>query len=481
MEYGLVVLWLVAYAVLTAISLPIASVLFERFPGHGATFALPISLAVMTLVAYWIGHLAFGWFTAVIAVCILLVLSALAFRAGGTIHPRAFLGAMTVFALAFLFMVAIRAVDPAVHPAGGEKFLDFGLLKTVLRADRFPPEDFWFAGKTLRYYYGGFLMTDILSMLTRTPLRYAYNLALAGFYATLLTVAYGLAGAIADTHGKSVRAAGVCAVFFVGIAGNIVTPARMVLGFVPKKLAAQYGHVFLSAIRGVPSEQLIGTVTTPEGFSYWYARYVIDGTIDVFPLWSFLNGDLNAFMIAMTFLVGCAALSFAYYRTPESELARRRALVFAAFPPAAGLCALISTWSFPSAIGLCWLSLTFADARPATLLPPSLSRYVPIPTDATTVRVRLRDEVSRTVVAAVLAIAAGVLGAAWASPFLLFNKPVVRGVVLFPPRSGLIQLFLVHGAFLVVFALYLLARRPPWLRERVSNSRTRTLAVVGVV
>ncbi|EMA52207.1 DUF2298 domain-containing protein [Halococcus salifodinae] len=480
MEYGLVALWFVAYALLALVGLPIASLLFERFPDRGATFALPISLTVLTLVAYWVGHVTFGPVAVGIAVVVLLVASGLAIRAGGSIHLRGLAAAMAVFGLAFGFMLAIRAIDPAVHPGGGEKFLDFGLIQTVLRADRLPPEDFWFAGERLRYYYGGFVMTALLSMLTDTPARYAYNLALAGFFASLVTAAYGLAGAIADSHGHSHRLAGALAALFVGVGGNLATPGRMLLGLLPDDLAAQYGRVLFAGVRGVPYEEALANLTVPKNFSYWYGRYVIDGTLNVFPLWSFLNGDLSAFMIAMTFLLGCVALSFAYYRTPETVLTRRRALVFVAFPPAVGLCALISTWSVPSAVGVLWLSLALGDARPATLLPDAIARHLPAPPDATASLARLRHELSRTLVATGVACAGGLAGAVLASPFLLFHSPEVRGVRFLPPRSGLGELFLVHGAFLTLFALYLVARRPRWLRARLARAPPRALAVVGV-
>ena len=122
-----------------------------------------------------------------------------------------------MFTIAFLFVIAIRAVDPAVHPSGGEKFLDFGLLKSLLRTDALPPEDFWFVGEPVQYYYGGHLLTVLLAKITFTPARYAYNLALAGFFGMVVTVAYGLAGAVAAARGRSAGVAGTLAAFFVGL------------------------------------------------------------------------------------------------------------------------------------------------------------------------------------------------------------------------------------------------------------------------
>ncbi|HET7325206.1 MAG TPA: DUF2298 domain-containing protein, partial [Halococcus sp.] len=169
MEYGLVVGWLVAYLVLGAVGFPLAARLFRRFPDCGVSLALPISLVVVGLITFWVGHLSLTLGLAV-GLVVLVCLSVLSLR-GLDRHEfdfRRMVGPVVVFALAFSFVIAVRAVDPAVHPGGGEKFLDFGLLKTILRADSLPPEDFWFAGKPVQYYYGGHLIAAILAKLTFT-------------------------------------------------------------------------------------------------------------------------------------------------------------------------------------------------------------------------------------------------------------------------------------------------------------------------
>lgn len=200
MEYGLVLLWLLTFHALALVGLPLTSRLFPQFPDRGATFALPVSIIVVTVVVYWIGHLGFGRWTAYLGNAVLVGLSLLVFwggrlRASGrqnTLRPRVYADAAVVFTIAFLFLVAVRAVDPAFIPGGGEKFLDFGILKSLMRADGLPPEDMWWAGDHVLYYYGGHLMAATLSYLTGTAPQYGYNLALAGFYASLVTAAMAL-------------------------------------------------------------------------------------------------------------------------------------------------------------------------------------------------------------------------------------------------------------------------------------------------
>jgi YYY domain-containing protein len=195
MEFHLAALWLVAFALLTVLGQPIAARLFPRFPDRGSAFGLPLALAVLGLVAFWLGRLSLTLGTWG-GLGVLLGLAAVLLWRGHHPDPRAVGETLAVFTVAFVVMVAFRALDPSAHAAGGEKFLDFGLLRSLLRAASLPAEDFWFAGEPLRYYYGGHLVGSVVARLTSTSAAYAYNLLLAGYFATLVVAAYGLGGAL---------------------------------------------------------------------------------------------------------------------------------------------------------------------------------------------------------------------------------------------------------------------------------------------
>src|SRR6056297_2025723 len=171
MEYALVALWLATYYALALAALPVASALFPRFPDRGATLALPVALGTVTLLTDWFGQVAFTAATVAVAAAVVVAASALLAR-DRDVDLRAYAEAMAVFTVAFLFLVAVRAVDPAITPRAGEKFLDFGLLKSLVRAPALPPEDMWWAGEPVAYYYGGHLMTAVLTTITGTLPRY---------------------------------------------------------------------------------------------------------------------------------------------------------------------------------------------------------------------------------------------------------------------------------------------------------------------
>ena len=460
MEYGLVVLWLAAYLSVGALSLPLAATVFSDFHDRGAAFAVTIGLLTIAVAGYLVGHLAFGLPALIAGVALLGVLS---LRADGIGRAtwRSYAEAAAVFTAAFLFVVAIRSVSPAIAPlpiAAGEKFLDYGLLRSLLRGSTLPPEDMWFAGEPIQYYYGGQMLTALLATLTGTAPRFAYNLALAGFYASLATAAYGLAGAIAVEHDAPRRLAAAISLFFVGLAGNLHTAVGVAAWLLPSGL--------VTAIPAVGSDV---ASWTPAAFYYWDASRIIDGTINEFPLFAWLNGDLHAHMITTPFTLLVAGLCYSYWLTPEAETTRRRLLLFAT-TPVAGFLAVTNTWDFPVAGGLVFLTVAFAPAEPATLLPSSFRGR--LPTGGW-----LREELRRDGVALSAAVVGLLVGGLFVAPFWL-SSASTRSLGAFPQRSDMWPLLLVHGGFLLLFVPYFAGR----LGEHVSGSfDIRTVALVGGV
>jgi|AntDeeMinimDraft_5_1070356.scaffolds.fasta_scaffold00220_8 YYY domain-containing protein len=471
MEFGLVALWLLVYLALLYAGATLATALFPRFADRGVGVALPLALAVLWLVTYFVGRLSLTagvW----LGVLVLVALAAYAGYRGETVDRGLYLEIAAVFTVAFLFLVAIRSADPAIRPIGGEKFLDFGLLKSLLRADSLPPEDMWFAGEPVAYYYGGHLVAAILTKITGTAGHYAYNLALAGFYAALVTAVYGLAGSVAADRGISRRAAGAFGAFFVGIASNLSTPVKFLVWLLPDGPAN-----WLAETSGLPVEGLADG--GPSAFGYWDASRVIEDdvadfggfepnaafVIDEFPFFSWLNGDLHAHMMSTAFLLLAAALCFAYYQTPANEVRRRRALLLGCLPPLAGLVAVVNTWSFPSVGGLVALTVILAPADPRSLLPAVDGSHSD--------EARLRDEGTRLVLGLGTAVVVLALGLLWSLPFWL-GAASGREVAFLPDRSSMAELLLVHGVFLAAFVPYL-------YRRTVDATDRDTAQIVGLV
>jgi YYY domain-containing protein len=500
MEYALVLLWFVAFQALALAALPLAARLFPNFPDRGAAFALPVALVVVTTVVFWVGHVGFGRWTAILGVVALVGLSAVVLwrdrsllpRGNAGVRPHAHAETVVVFAVAFALLVAIRAIDPAISPGGGEKFLDFGIFKSLMRGDALPPQDMWWAGEHVLYYYGGHLMAAILSHLTDTAPRYAYNLALSGFYASLVTAAYGLGGAIADSRAASRRVGGTFAAFFVGFASNLVVPVTGLIWLLPDSTASGVANWVADALRDSEGNLAHAGELVQGGlseFGYWAPSRVIPGTINEFPLFAFYNGDLHGHMLSTQFLLLVAALGFAYYRTPPENRRRRRLLAFGVLPVVVALLGLVNAWSLPTGLGVVWLALVFAPADPASLL-PGLSRFGKETAvsdggesvERTAPEAVIVGETRRIAAALTGAAGVGVLTVAWLSPFvvgILLQSAGNRSFDVLPELSSATALLLVHGAFLLVFGLYL------WPRARdafdVDPARFGLLAALVVL
>jgi YYY domain-containing protein len=441
MEYGLVATWLLAYLLLLLVGMPVARALVPQLPDRGAGIALPIALAVVWLVAYFVGFLSITaglW----LGVAALVVLALGLQRRGNDLDLRRFAETAAVFSLAFLFVIGLRAFDPAASAPAGEKFLDMGLLQSLMRSSTIPPEDPWFAGETVRYYYGGHYLSSLLARLTGTEARFAYNPALAGFYAMLVTGVYGLAGSIAADRGFPRVPAALAGAFFVGFASNLLTPLRFVFGVLPDSVA--------DPVAGSLGVEISGVAESLSAFSYWPASRIIEATINEFPLFAWLNGDLHAHMMSpMVFVVVIGVLADVWMGGEGRSRRRTLFALFGAVPALAGMIAVFNSWSFPAVGGLVAVTVWLGPVSPASLLHPRVAAWERAHANGPTAR-----ELSRIGLAAVSGIAALALGFLWSLPYWLWTASSQSSVGVLPSRSALGGLLVVHGAFLALFWLF---------------------------
>jgi len=454
MEYGVVAVWLVCCHALALLGLPVAAAVFDEFPNDGAAFGFPIAAVVVTLVTYWLGQLRFGPLVITAAVLVLLALDLAVLRRGVTARFRTYRGPAVVFTVVFLAVVAVRAVDPAIYAHSGEMFLNFGLLKSLERAASLPPTDVWLAGQPVRYYYGGHLLGSVLATLTATPARYAYNLHLPTILAALATASYGLAGAIGAGHGVSHRVAGLAGVFFTSVASNTFGAVQLLLRELPAALATDAARLL----------NLDPALVTTAEFSYTQGSGFLPHFAPLdFPLFSTFHGGFHPHVMSPPFLLTLGSLLLAYVRTPATEQRRRWALL-GLTAPVTGFVLFTNSWSFPTACGLVLLAVALAPAHPRTLLPwwspadgdhTATGRPVPsVSTDGGRRIGALGREVTRVLGGFAVAAWLGICGIVLVTPYV---GRLTGGLELglFPDRSGLAVLVLLHGAFLTLFVVYL--------------------------
>ncbi len=309
--------WFVLFA-LGIIFLPLTNTLFEYFYDKGYLFSKTIGLAIAGYLMWFMSSLKILKFTS--ASCIIVVLLCIL---GNLFIYRYFkkkknvrntftrdrlnliLTEEIMFFLLFLIWVYIRGFKPEAH--GTEKFMDFGFMTAMMRAEYMPPKDLWFAGNTINYYYVGQYLATFMTKLSQVSVNVGYNLMLMtisalGFMLPF-SILYNVTINYYQSQKKKLRKvapiiAGLLAGSGVSLAGN---------------LHFTVFYYFVPILK-----EILGLENTDK---YWFpnsTRYIgyhpetKDKTIHEFPNYSFVLGDLHAHVINLIFVLTVIGILYAY-------------------------------------------------------------------------------------------------------------------------------------------------------------------------
>ena len=353
---------------------PLAGVLLARVPGAGLGLGKALGLLLVTWLV-WLGAslvvIPYGVLSAALWIALVCALGLLAFvrgwegrRAAARPEPRGWLarrrrarlaarvpgepdplrrrlfwGAEIVFALAFLGMALLVAYSPDVWNT--EKPMDMALLNAANRASTFPPDDPWLAGAELNYYWLGHLAMAIPVKLAALEPARGYNLAVAGLFglsaAAVFTVSGTLWGAVRGPRG-AVRA-GLGGLALVLVAGNLEG-----------------------------ARQLLADGGPLRAYDWFAPSRLVPGTIDEFPWFSFLLGDLHAHVLAVPFFAVAVAFALQVVLAgPRLGLGVRPVLEAGAAGLSVAMLYAINAWSAPVAAGVLGLAVVgwLCDPRSA--------------------------------------------------------------------------------------------------------------------
>lgn len=220
--------------------------------------------------------------------------------------PKAIKGSFRIMLLeelAFLAMLLfwsyVRGLQPDIY--GLEKYMDFGFVNAVLRAEAMPPVDMWFAGRSINYYYFGHYICAYLIRLTGIDAAISYNLMIA----TLFSLSFLLTFSVASNLLYSLKSCSI---------GKIV-----LAGLIAASLLAFGGnlHSFLYGCGIVPSER--GEYFYPHSTRYiGYDPPTNDKTIHEFPSYSFIVSDLHGHVSDIPAVLTFIALLLSCF-TPEDK------------------------------------------------------------------------------------------------------------------------------------------------------------------
>ncbi len=302
------------------------------------------------------------------------------------------------FLVPFLFMLEVRWINPTISYA--EKFMDHAFLASIMRCPVVPPLDPWYAGGALDvYYYIGYWTGGALGLTSGVPSTVTFNLILPTVLGLAAVSLYALGNLLLDRHRW----------------------LPMLVLFLPN-----------------PSAVYLTLVGTPWFDILWGSTRTIANTINEYPLFSMLWGDVHPHVMSLfnqAFLL--FLLIFAYMRWGDLSM-RGRAIL-------CGLAAL-SLGSMPGTNS--WDVLIYA---PVTLVFGLLvwRRYGNFALDG---------ERAWMLLAAVPPLAV----AAYLPFYIHLKSPGIGGIGFVTAPSAPVEFLLIHGFFLAV----LIAACAPDIRRR---------------
>ncbi|GAC1325560.1 MAG: DUF2298 domain-containing protein [Chloroflexota bacterium] len=276
---------------LGAACLPLAVWFFRALPDRGYILARTLGLLLVTLIVWLLGN-AVPWAAPPwMAIAVTAVVAGLCWSRGHRATIRALSGIKTIvlveeviFIGALIVWSLLRAY--VMHPdiAHTEQYMDMAFFNSSARSVSYPPQDPWMSGLGINYYYFGYLAFATVSKVAGVAPAVGYNLALSLIAALTLAGTFSVGYAFTRRIGWALLAP-----VFVELLGNWHAASMLLT----------HGH--LSA--------------APGGNWIWESTRVVgslsDYTINEFPLFSLVLGDLHPHLMSLPFTLLAVATSIA--------------------------------------------------------------------------------------------------------------------------------------------------------------------------
>lgn len=405
-------LWppLIWYLVLQGFALaglPLSLAWLRNLPSRGYAVAKALGLLFSGVILWWgaILHLWPNTAAATLAAAILLFGCGLLALRGHwnelspwwAKHRRFVVLTELLFAVLFAAWAAVRATQPQIVTAGGEKWMEIAFLNAMLRSPSLPPHDPWLSGFAISYYYLGYLLLGMVTQVAAIPATVAFNLGNAAWFALAGVMAYSIVYDL--THGVRVVRA-LFAPLLLLLTGNANGLLQVIhgSGLLP---AGFWRWLDLKSL--APASENTGWMTASR-FDWWQASRVLHdyapiGTaqnpvsqevIDEFPAFSFILGDMHPHLLALPFVLLVIALALNLWKAKPSEPREResgtslprRLLALAPWlgiAVALGALGFLNTWDFPIywALIVAVMLLKRREAFPERPLLDQLLAFVP--------------------------------------------------------------------------------------------------------
>ncbi|HWC29555.1 MAG TPA: DUF2298 domain-containing protein, partial [Dehalococcoidia bacterium] len=319
--------WLVVEGV-GLVALPIAWIVFRRLPDRGYAFAKPAGILLGGYL-FWLAltaHVLPNRPGSIFWVFLLLAaVSAYIYFSHKEEMVESLRERVTVivvievlFTAGFFAAAYLRSFVPNIEAT--EKPMDFMFLNAVSRSRFYPPEDPWFAGFDVSYYYFGYVLQGMLGKLAGQAPAVTFNLGLASTAALAMTAAFGVGYNLVASARRALPqgaiAAGLAAALLIAVLGNL--EGALEFGKA-NGIGSQsfYASVDIANLAEAPQSETWYPSDKTNFWWWWRATRVCPeaNCIMEFPFFSFLLGDLHPHVMAIPFVLTAIGLATAFWLT----------------------------------------------------------------------------------------------------------------------------------------------------------------------
>lgn len=361
--------WLLTVEAIGLAAFPLAYYLFPRLADRGYSISKPLGILLIGYVSWMLSLLHVLPSVRLSLIGLLLLMGGLSswfvwqrrdeFKAFIIRERMTIIAVESIFLVFFIGWTIFRATDPAINHT--EQPMDFAFLNASIQNTTGQPEDPWLRGETISYYYFGYWMMGGVSQLSGVPSNFSFNLSLALIPAMGAMGIFGLIFSMVRSEARRMRYAvlgGVAAAILLGVVSNL----EGVLEFMrANDIASQafWDWIRIDGLDG--SAPPPADSWTPSEFWWWFrsTRVIntfdgiqgLDYTIQEFPFFSFILGDLHPHVMSIPFAILFLTIGWNFLRMPmhvwRERNVQRYALILAMALTLGGL-AFTNMWDLPT-------------------------------------------------------------------------------------------------------------------------------------
>lgn len=300
-----------------------------------------------------------------------------------------------------------------------EKYMDFGIMKSIYKTTYFPVDDMWMSGRYLNYYYFGQVILTTFLKLFNVEVEIGYNICLSVVIAmstlNLATLIFNIWEKISNNLRNSIIVGSLTSIFTFFTASC----HYLYYGIIKKIFFGDTSYIVYDSTR------YIG-----------YNPVTNDKTIHEFPAYGFLLGDAHAYTINTIFVIGILFLAFIYYfKNHKTKLSKYLAPEIILMGFFIGIFQMTNYWDYPIYLVTCSAILFAKNIKDTKWLKKDFFKSL---------LVTIPQMIEIFIISNIVSI-----------PFMHYFRMISTEILRTKNHSLLYQLFVLWGFFAIFFIIFL--------------------------